>query len=123
MGVAVISGNLPLMKPLFEHFFQSSSNSKATLPTHSQSQTRITTRRTHVDEDGFERISDDVPEDTSGSGSARAESTKGIELDDRRHILVKTEFTVVKEQAITPMSGDMERKRNAHTHPNGVWFD
>jgi hypothetical protein len=90
MGVAVISGNLPLMKPLFERFFRSTTGSKVTYPTHSQEHTRITARRANVDEEGFERISDDGPD---GSLSARADSTRDIEMDDRT-ILVRKEFSV-----------------------------
>jgi hypothetical protein len=96
MGVAVISGNLPLLKPLFERYFRSAAGTKNTLPTNSQELSRITARRGNVDEDGFERISDDTPDD-----SVRAHSTREIEMDDQA-ILVKKEFTIVSEQHMKP---------------------
>jgi hypothetical protein len=94
MGVAVISGNLPLLKPLFERYFRSASGTKNTLPTNSQELSRITARRGNVDEEGFERISDDTPDE-----SVRAHSTRDIEMDDQA-ILVKKEITIVSEQPI-----------------------
>ena len=99
MGVAVISGNLPLLKPLFERFLRSNNGSKATYPTHSHSQdiSRVTARRANVDEDGFERISDDGPDSiTTPSGN---HSTRDIELDDRA-ILVKKEISVVTSNQV-----------------------
>jgi hypothetical protein len=98
MGVAVISGNLPLMKPLFERFLRSNAGSKATHPTlsHSQDTSRITARRANVDADGFERISEDGPDSTTASAN---NSMEGIEMDNRA-ILVKKEITVVSEGAV-----------------------
>lgn len=109
MGVAVISGNLPLMKPLFERFLRSNSGSKATYPSHSHSQdiSRITARRANVDADGFERISDDGPDgSTTPSGN---HSTRDIEMDDRA-ILVKKEISVVTEGKISHENRDLKRK-------------
>jgi hypothetical protein len=97
MGVAVISGNLPLMKPLFERFLRSNNGSKVTHPTHSHSQdiSRVTARRANVDADGFERISDDGPDSITPSGH----STRDIELDDRA-ILVKKEISIVTSNPV-----------------------
>jgi hypothetical protein len=94
MGVAVISGNLPLMRPLFERFFRSNGGSKATGPIHShysQDLSRLT-RRGNVDAEGFERISDDGPD---GSQSART-NTPGIEMDNKG-ILVQKEVSVMTQ--------------------------
>jgi hypothetical protein len=107
MGVAVISGNLPLMKPLFERFLRSNSGTKATHPSlsHSQDISRITARRAKVDADGFERISDDGPD---GSMTPSGNSTRDIELDDRA-ILVEKEISVVTEGVVNP--GNREKKQ------------
>lgn len=112
MGVAVISGNLPLLKPLFEHFLRSSSNSKATYPTHSHSQdisrSRVTARRGNVDADGFERISDDGPDSITPSGH----STGAIEMDDRA-ILVKKEISIVTEGRVNSEKRERRETRDS----------
>lgn len=103
--MAVISGNLPLMKPLFERFLRSNTNSKVSHPTlsHSQDISRITARRANVDADGFERISDDGPDGSlTPSGN---NSNRDIEMDDRA-ILVKKEVSIVSEGAVRPEHRD-----------------
>jgi hypothetical protein len=100
MGIAVVSGNLPLFRPLFEHFFRfkgttmaskssnlSNSNSRGEGEIPSSSRLGLTQR---VDEWGFERISED--------GTEAARSIRGIELLDRA-IIVKTDFTVEEQTA------------------------
>lgn len=93
MGVAVISGNLPLLKPLFERVLRSNNGSKATYPTnsHSQDLSRATARRGNVDAEGFEQISDDGLDPVTPSTNSK----KDIELDDRA-ILVKKEVSIVR---------------------------
>lgn len=95
MGVAVISGNLPLTRPLFERFFRSNEGSKATLPIHSHySQDLSRLRRGNVDAEGFERISDDGP--TDASLSARTNTPPGIEMDNKG-IMVQKEVSVMTQ--------------------------
>src|SRR5690349_9998343 len=102
MGFAVIGGNLPLLKPLFERFFRlrngNTTKSNSNSFTHGpQSQAQITSRSKvfssskNVDADGFERISDDMSD-----GRTNPNSVRDIELGDRT-ILVKKDVTVVKE--------------------------
>ena len=113
MGIAVISGNLPLLGPLFEHFFRhggSTAGSKGS--NHSNSLPRSRTDGLNsktrdlsakVDADGFERISDD------GNGSpTRANSLRDIEMGDRA-ILVKRDFTVF-EQVVTDEDLQLEKR-------------
>jgi len=100
MGCAVISGNLPLLRPYFETFFRirgatiftKSGSSQPSKNEFSRGATGNLSQiaRSKVDSDGFERISDDV---TVG---ARAGNGSDVELCDRT-ILVKTDLTVTTE--------------------------
>jgi hypothetical protein len=110
MGCAVISGNLPLLRPLFEPFFRirgnttfgskgfkgskdskdSKSSNPSKLNTASQSGNLSHVARTR-DADGFERISDDG--DTVGH---RKGTGSDVELCDRS-IMVKTDLVVTTE--------------------------
>lgn len=117
MGIAVISGNLPLMRPLFERFFRSkngttaygysaSKDGKAQLGSNSGSRTLGTGNRSvigtsgrKVDGEGFERISDADTEAeairTMAMDMGRNESD--LELGNMRkdgRIIVTTEVTV-----------------------------
>jgi hypothetical protein len=115
-GVAVISGNLPLLTPLFERFFRnkgtgysSSGYGKASrLPDSGASDsandrfgsranpklvfqaepgiTTVTAKRSHHDNYS---LSDE-------ESNTQADSTHGIELEDTRAILVKTQVTVTE---------------------------
>jgi hypothetical protein len=104
MGVAVISGNLPLMRPLFERFFRirginSSKNGSNSTHSHLQSGNNLSGKSRYaskVDADGFERISDD-----GSIGHTQPNSLRDIELGDNT-ILVKTNFVVREEQVAPP---------------------
>ena len=103
MGIAVISGNLPLLRPLFEHFFRFRGNTKASKNSNfsnslSRSGTGALASKSRglsskVDAQGFERIS----EDATGAPT-QANSIRDIELGDRT-ILVQRDFTVVEQNA------------------------
>jgi hypothetical protein len=103
MGIAVISGNLPLLRPLFEHFFRVRGNTTAGKGSNfssSLSQSRsggLSSKsrglNSKVDAQGFERISED------GEAPIQADSLRDIELGDRT-ILVKRDFTVVEQNAM-----------------------
>jgi hypothetical protein len=103
MGIAVISGNLPLLRPLFEHFFRlrgTTNAAKSSDFSNSLSHSRrggLASRsrglNSKVDAQGFERISEDGTE-----APTQANSIRDIELGDRT-ILVKTDFTVVEQPA------------------------
>jgi hypothetical protein len=103
MGIAVISGNLPLLRPLFEHFFRfrgmtnaAKSSSLSDSLSHSRRGVLGSNNRalnSKVDAQGFERISEDGTE-----APTQANSIRDIELGDRT-ILVKTDFTVVEHHA------------------------
>ena len=115
MGVAVISGNLPLMRPLFERFFRirginSSKNGSNPTGSHLQSNNNLTGKSrfaSKVDADGFERISDD-----GSNGNTQPNSLRDIELGDRT-ILVKTDF-VVREEQVPPSSEESIGNRVKH---------
>ncbi|RKU48546.1 hypothetical protein DL546_007390 [Coniochaeta pulveracea] len=115
-GVAVISGNLPLLTPLFERFFRnkgtgygSSGYGKASRLPDSGAEgsssdrfgrranpklvfhgepgiTTVTAKRSHHDNYS---LSDE-------ESNMQADSTHGIELEDTRAILVKTQVTVTE---------------------------
>jgi hypothetical protein len=114
MGIAVISGNLPLLRPLFEHFFQhrgntsvSNSNNLSKTPYHSETcglNSKSRGLRSKVDAEGFERISEEGTEPRT-----QANSVQDIELGDRA-ILVKRDFTVV-EQDVTMEAVEGDRMR------------
>jgi hypothetical protein len=103
MGVAVISGNLPLLRPLFEHFFRfrgmtsaAKSSDFSNSLAHSRRGVLSSKSRglnSKVDAQGFERISEDGTE-----APTQANSIRDIELGDRT-ILVKTDVTVVEQAA------------------------
>ena len=103
MGIAVISGNLPLLRPLFEHFFRhkgttsvSNSSNLSKSPFHSRTGAHSGNNRglnSKVDAQGFERISEDGTEPPT-----QADSLRDIEMGDRT-ILVKRDFTVVEQNA------------------------
>jgi hypothetical protein len=100
MGCAVISGNLPLLRPYFEVFFRIRGNTIFTKTGSSQpSKNEFSQRatgnlstiaRSKVDSDGFERISDDITVGPHG------ENGSDVELCDRT-IMVKTDLTVTTE--------------------------
>jgi hypothetical protein len=108
MGIAVISGNLPLMRPLFERFFRirgATKNNSNPSHSHSQSGNNLTGKSrfaSKVDAEGFERISDDG----SNGGITQPNSIRDIELGDRT-ILVKRDF-IVEEEQIHPSSPEQE---------------
>jgi hypothetical protein len=112
MGCAVISGNLPLLRPYFERFFRIRGATIFTKSGSSQPSKNEFSRgatgdlsniaRSKVDNDGFERISDDLPAD------ARGGTGSDVELCDRT-ILVKTDLTVTTE-AVRDLD---ERKKKA----------
>ncbi len=101
MGCAVISGNLPLLRPYFEPFFRIRGQTMFTKTGSSQPSKNDFSRgatgnlshiaRSKVDIDGFERISDDL---TVG---ARGANGSDVELCDRT-IVVKTDLTVTTEE-------------------------
>ncbi|RDL40143.1 uncharacterized protein BP5553_00122 [Venustampulla echinocandica] len=108
MGFAVIGGNLPLLKPLFESFFRLStgstnkSKSNSSFPTNGslsgpnvsgKSRKFTSSKRDHLDADGFERISDD-----GSAGNTQPNSIRDIELGDRT-ILVKKDVTITTDPA------------------------
>lgn len=110
MGIAVISGNLPLMRPLFERFFRirgATKNGSNPSHSHTQSGNNLTGKNrfaSKVDAEGFERISDDG---SMGNGNnTQPNSLRDIELGDRT-ILVKRDF-IVKEEQIHPPSPEEE---------------
>jgi len=119
MGVAVISGNLPLMRPLFERFFRirgvnSSKNGSNPTGSHQQSNNNLTGKSrfaSKVDADGFERISDD-----GSNGPTQPNSLRDIEMGDRT-ILVKTDFTVEEEQAEPFPEENIGRKAKHFSNP------
>jgi hypothetical protein len=102
MGCAVISGNLPLLRPYFEPFFRIRGNTIFTKTSSSQPSKDLSrgatgnlsnVARSKIDSDGFERISDDV---TMGG---RGGSGSDVELCDRS-IFVKTDLTVTTEPVV-----------------------
>ena len=114
MGVAVISGNLPLMRPLFEFYFRTG-NTTNDSNSHSKSHntfTGISTQgnssrgalRSKVDENGFERISDDGIE-SEASGSRRDIELRGME--GMNHIIIKTDVSVVQEARVRNPSQEL----------------
>lgn len=94
MGIAVISGNLPLLRPLFEQYFRTrdltkNGSTNAVSQLHSDSKLTAKNRFTsNADANGFERISED-----GSAGRTQPNSLKDIEMADRT-IHVKTEYTV-----------------------------
>lgn len=116
MGCAVISGNLPLLRPYFEPFFRIRGNTIFTKSTgssqpsknnftgnlsHVRSQTGRVTKR---DSEGFEYISDD-----GTLGGVKTGHGSDVELCDRQ-IVVKTDLTVTTESI-----RDAEERRKKHT--------
>jgi hypothetical protein len=97
MGIAVISGNLPLLRPLFENFFRLQGSTFMSKGSKSQSQnhsrTGVLSKQSRglgskLDAEGFERISEDETQ-----APTQANSVQDIELGDRT-ILVRTDFRV-----------------------------
>ena len=111
MGCAVISGNLPLLRPYFEACFRIRGITVFTKASSSQPSKSDFSRgamgnlshisRTKVGSDDFERISDDLTVGPTGTGS-------DVELCDRM-IVVKTDLTVTTE-AVRDVD---ERKKRA----------
>ncbi|KAK7733033.1 hypothetical protein SLS53_008362 [Cytospora paraplurivora] len=97
MEVAIFSGNLPSLAPLFGHFFRNKKGTKPpsypdvsgqSLSTTGQRGARSRHNRKSIhltDTDGFERISDDL------YAQSKRESLCDMEMGDRA-ILVRTEF-------------------------------
>jgi hypothetical protein len=112
MGCAVISGNLPLLRPYFEPFFRirgatifsKSGSSQPSKNDFSRGATGNLSNiaRSKVDSEGFERISDDATVGARDNGS-------DVELCDRA-ILVKTDLTVTTESV---RNADERKKKNA----------
>lgn len=113
MGCAVISGNLPLLRPFFEPFFRIRGATIFTKTGSSQRSKNDFSRgatgnvshvsRGKVDSDGFERISDDgTTVGARGNGS-------DVELCERS-IVVKTDLTVTTESV---REVDERRKKDA----------
>jgi hypothetical protein len=99
MGCAVISGNLPLLRPYFETFFRIRGTTIFTKTGSSQPSKSDFSRgasgnlshsaRSKVDSDGFERISDLTV-------GARERNASDIDLYNR-NILVKTDLIITTE--------------------------
>jgi hypothetical protein len=109
MGIAVISGNLPLLRPLFESFFrlinQTIFASKGgSLPTQHGTASRTANQsyiaRVKAGSKGFERMSDEMTDHTGNQQGS------DMEMGDMA-ILVKTDLTVTTSEI---RNGKDERK-------------
>ena len=123
MGVGVLSGNLPLLRPLFRPFFGTgSTNVSRNTGLSSQARSKKLSRISRgypphhiaLDTDGFERI---IEPNSESSDTRRTDhaSDLDIELADRSRslggIVVKTDLRVESQQLdVHAISRDQEEK-------------